>query len=72
MTIYRIDLAVIAVSVLGLWLLSRRKYGSRNVEGLPFPPGPKGLPLIGNVRDMPLGEGKEWLALAEWGKKYGT
>ncbi|KAK7046001.1 hypothetical protein VNI00_006996 [Paramarasmius palmivorus] len=35
----------------------------------PLPPGPPGLPLVGNVLDMP--SGQEWLTFAEWGKKYG-
>lgn len=70
MNIY-LDLAVVAVSVLGMWLWSRINYRRRNVQGLPTPPGPKGLPVIGNVLDMPMGKGKEWLVLAEWSKKYG-
>ncbi|KAG1729789.1 cytochrome P450 [Suillus lakei] len=36
----------------------------------PYPPGPPGLPLIGNVLDMP--QVKPWLTFAEWGKKYGN
>ncbi|KIJ70462.1 hypothetical protein HYDPIDRAFT_79110 [Hydnomerulius pinastri MD-312] len=35
----------------------------------PFPPGPKGLPLVGNIADMP--SVKPWLTFADWGKKYG-
>lgn len=35
----------------------------------PFPPGPKGLPLIGNIADMP--SVKPWITFAEWGQKYG-
>ncbi|KDQ63502.1 hypothetical protein JAAARDRAFT_147890 [Jaapia argillacea MUCL 33604] len=36
---------------------------------LPLPPGPKGLPFIGNVRDLP----KElpWLTYTEWAANYG-
>ncbi|KAG7085838.1 hypothetical protein E1B28_003375 [Marasmius oreades] len=34
-----------------------------------LPPGPKGLPLIGNVLDMP--NGQEWKTFAEWGRQYG-
>jgi len=35
----------------------------------PLPPGPKGLPLVGNIADMP--SIKPWLTFAEWGRKYG-
>jgi hypothetical protein len=35
----------------------------------PYPPGPSGWPLIGNIPDMP--DVKPWLVFAEWGKKYG-
>ncbi|KAK0190089.1 cytochrome P450 [Armillaria mellea] len=35
----------------------------------PFPPGPRGLPLAGNLLDMP--SEKEWLTFAEWGDIYG-
>ncbi|KAG1747567.1 cytochrome P450 [Suillus lakei] len=35
----------------------------------PYPPGPPGWPLIGNVLDMP--RIKHCLVFTEWGKKYG-
>ncbi|KAG9317635.1 cytochrome P450 [Chiua virens] len=35
----------------------------------PFPPGPKGLPLVGNIADMP--SVKPWLTFTQWGQKYG-
>ncbi len=34
-----------------------------------LPPGPKGLPLVGNILDMP--SEKEWLTFAKWGELYG-
>ncbi|KAG2366898.1 cytochrome P450 [Suillus spraguei] len=41
-----------------------------NKNPAPFPPGPRGWPLVGNMRDMP--QIKPWLTFAEWGKKYGA
>ena len=35
----------------------------------PYPPGPPGWPLVGNISVMPVT--KHWLAFAEWGKTYG-
>ncbi len=35
----------------------------------PLPPGPKGLPLVGNVLDMP--SEKDWFTFAKWGETYG-
>jgi hypothetical protein len=38
-------------------------------QPLSLPPGPKGLPLVGNVADMPTQH--EWKTFAEWARKYG-
>ena len=45
-----------------LWRLVSRKTPS-------MPPGPRGLPLLGNVLNMPTTE--SWLVFAEWAKIYG-
>lgn len=39
-------------------------------NGLPLPPGPPGLPLIGNLLDVP----KEfmWLTFEKYRQEYGT
>lgn len=52
------------VIVLAFWLIKRT-----NQPQNPLPPGPKGLPLIGNVHQMP--KGQEWLTYREWSKTYG-
>ena len=36
---------------------------------LPLPPGPKGLPFVGNMFDIP--REKAWLKYMEWAKHYG-
>ncbi|KDQ64958.1 hypothetical protein JAAARDRAFT_116817 [Jaapia argillacea MUCL 33604] len=56
----------IALALLAAWLLKR--LWSRKTQ-LPLPPGPKGLPLIGNLLDMPSTE--EWKTLAQWTHEYG-
>ena len=43
-------------------LIDQRRLG-------PLPPGPKALPLIGNVLDMPIH--KPWETYFEWGQRYG-
>ncbi|KAN0118658.1 Cytochrome P450 [Russula decolorans] len=39
----------------------------RRRPALPFPPGPKGLPILGNALDMP--RENPWLTYWQWGKK---
>ena len=60
------------VPLLTFWLFRWfiRIANSSSVKSLPFPPGPKGLPIIGNVFDVPLK--MPWKQFHEWSKIYGT
>ena len=52
------------VVVLGLRALFSRKRRS-----LPLPPGPRGLPILGNLFDMP--RSTYWRVFDNWAKQYG-
>lgn len=51
--------------VLTLCFVIQRKWKRSH---LPLPPGPKGLPIIGNVLDMPME--KPWEKFHEWRETY--
>ncbi|CAL1702358.1 unnamed protein product [Somion occarium] len=55
-----------SLAALGVFIL-HRFFSSKRRQSLP--PGPKGLPLIGNVLDMP--SSYEWLTFAKWGEQWG-
>lgn len=57
------------LAVLPLLLISCWKLIFRNSRGLPYPPGPKGQLLIGNLHDLPTI--KPWITYMNWGKLYG-
>ncbi|KAH6899256.1 O-methylsterigmatocystin oxidoreductase [Coprinopsis sp. MPI-PUGE-AT-0042] len=42
---------------------------SHKRQRLPLPPGPRGLPLIGNLLDIP--QDKPWKVYSEWAGQYG-
>ena len=62
--IYLID---VSVALCALTLLRRLK--SKRITSLPLPPGPDGLPLIGNILDSRNDD--MWETARRWGEKYG-
>ena len=66
MAVSLVDASAVACAFVCFALL--RTWNKRR-NRLPLPPGPRRLPLIGNVLDMP--EKEEWEAARKWGEKYG-
>ncbi|KAG2358772.1 cytochrome P450 [Suillus spraguei] len=56
----------LCLAAIGVYLIKK----VLNKNPAPYPPGPHGWPLIGNIRDVP--QIKPWLTFAEWGKEYGA
>ncbi|KAL5478381.1 hypothetical protein ACEPAI_2565 [Sanghuangporus weigelae] len=67
MNIHTLD--ALALIILLVCIRSWLSWRKRRVNGFPLPPGPEGLPIIGNILDMP-GE-NEFEIARQWGKKYG-
>ena len=61
---YSIILLLLLV-VLSVWRLFNRRRKS-----LPLPPGPPGLPIVGNLLDMP--KTYEYETYREWSRQFGT
>ena len=57
------------VGIIGTAVLLEKIISSRNQPPLPYPPGPKPLPIIGNALDMP--KSYYWIGYNEWAKEYG-
>ncbi|KZS94052.1 cytochrome P450 [Sistotremastrum niveocremeum HHB9708] len=55
------------LACLGLWLVLRNVFSSS--QSIPYPPGPRALPLIGNAHEMPTKH--PWIKYTEWAKTYG-
>ena len=62
----------VAGLLFGLWGLKQIGVKKPNPNRLPHPPGPKGLPILGAMFEVPSMGNKPWLAYDELFKKYGA
>jgi hypothetical protein len=60
---------VLSILLVFVGLFSAVLFWSRNSFKPPKPPGPRSLPLIGNVFDLTTSQ--FWLRATEWAKRYG-
>lgn len=59
-------LDLLCLTVVGVYLV---KKVAIKKNPTPYPPGPRGWPLIGNILDMP--RVKPWVTFTKWGEMYG-
>jgi hypothetical protein len=63
------ELSSVSALLIAVFILNYLNKSFSRQQRPPLPPGPKGLPLIGNALDLPKSE--EWVMANEWMKQYG-
>jgi hypothetical protein len=63
-----LDHIAIGIACSGVGAVAYGLYSRRNRSELPLPPGPRKLPLVGNVFDIP--PTHPWETYMAWSKEY--
>ncbi|EKM55877.1 uncharacterized protein PHACADRAFT_209389 [Phanerochaete carnosa HHB-10118-sp] len=58
-----ITFVYVSIALTALWAVAFRKR-----QRYRYPPGPKGLPVVGNILDIPVGYG--WYTYKDWARQY--
>jgi hypothetical protein len=61
-------LTLVQLVALGICLAGFLVAVLRSKSSNRYPPGPRGLPVLGNILDMP--GGHEWLTYRKWARLY--
>lgn len=64
----QLEIIAISIALGALVYFLHKRANAGQYSSLPLPPGPKGLPLIGNLREMPTS--REWVKYHDWAKEY--
>ncbi|KAF8815161.1 cytochrome P450 [Phlegmacium glaucopus] len=63
---FNLDILLICLTLFLIWMFYKKNQRNR----LPLPPGPAGLPLIGNLLDMP--KSSEWEVYHKWSQEFNS
>ncbi|KAJ8090226.1 hypothetical protein PM082_018822 [Marasmius tenuissimus] len=55
--------------ILAVVVITSRLFGFWGNPRVPYPPGPRGLPVIGNGLQIPVT--RQWIKFSKWAKEYG-